>query len=52
MNTPKLAIIVPCYNEELCIKKTAEKLLEVLDYLIKSSKICMDRTGSLKDRDF
>ena len=39
MNTPKLAIIVPCYNEELCIKNTAEKLLEVLDYLIKHNKI-------------
>ncbi len=39
MNTPKLAIVVPCYNEELCIKNTAEKLIEVLDYLIKNNKI-------------
>ena len=25
MNIPKLAIVVPCFNEELCVKNTAEK---------------------------
>lgn len=29
-NRPKLAIVIPCYNEELCIKTTIEKLLELL----------------------
>lgn len=36
---PKLAIVVPCFNEELCINSTAEKLLEVLRVLVSEEKI-------------
>lgn len=35
----RLAIIIPCYNEELCIKSTVKRLLEVFDDLIKKGKI-------------
>ena len=28
---PQLAIIIPCFNEELCVKTTAEKLFLVLN---------------------
>ncbi len=31
---PQLAIIIPCYNEEACVKQTTERLLEVLDTFI------------------
>lgn len=37
--TPRLAIIIPCYNEEACVKYTAGKLLEVLDVLASKGKI-------------
>ena len=36
---PRMAIIIPCYNEELCVKTTAEKLLLVLNDLISKGKI-------------
>ncbi len=36
---PKLAIIIPCYNEELCIKNTVNQLLVVLDDLVSKNKI-------------
>lgn len=39
MQTPKLAITIPCYNEELCIESTCRRLLEVMDDLIKRNKI-------------
>ena len=39
---PKLAIVIPCYNEELCIKSTVERLLEVLNDLISKDKILND----------
>lgn len=42
MYPPKLAIVVPCYNEELCIKNTAEKLSEVIAYLLDKKKISRD----------
>ena len=42
MQTPKLAITVPCYNEELCIAKTCERLLEVLNMLVEKGKISKD----------
>lgn len=38
----KLAIIVPCYNEELVLQSTAETLLNVLDRIIKNGKISRD----------
>lgn len=42
MNIPTLAVIIPCYNEELCINTTAAKLLQVLEHLIKANKIRRD----------
>ncbi len=39
MNEPILAIVVPCFNEELCVKETAERLLDVLDNLCNKNKI-------------
>ncbi len=38
-NKTKLAIIIPCYNEELVIKSTVETLLKVLDRIIEKGKI-------------
>lgn len=34
MDKPTLAIVIPCYNEELCIRKTVEKLFLVINDLI------------------
>lgn len=42
MQTPRLAVTIPCYNEELCIEKTCKRLLEVLDMLIEKGKISAD----------
>ena len=42
MEKPTLAIIIPCFNEELCVKTTVEKLFAVLDDLIKKDKIKPD----------
>ena len=42
MNTPKLAVIIPCFNEELCIKTTVNRLFEVFDDLISKNKITHD----------
>lgn len=42
MNKPTLAIIIPCYNEELCIKNTVEKLFLVINSLIEKDKIKAD----------
>ncbi len=39
MDKPTLAVIIPCYNEELCIKHTAEILLKLLDELLSKEKI-------------
>lgn len=36
---PTLAIVVPCYNEELCVKDTTEKLLAVINDLTGKNKI-------------
>ena len=38
----RLAIIIPCYNEELVIKPTIESLLKVLDDIISKGKISED----------
>lgn len=42
MNTPRLAIIIPCFNEELCIEATVNQLLIVYNHLIKFNKINKD----------
>lgn len=42
MYKPKLAIIIPCYNEELCVKSTVDKLFEVIEYLVSKNKISSD----------
>lgn len=42
MQIPKLAIIVPCYNEELCIEATCKRLLEIIDMLSQKGKISQD----------
>ena len=42
MNIPKLAIIVPCYNEEECINDTFRRLTEILISLEKSKEIKED----------
>ena len=39
MNTPTLAIAIPCYNEEKLIKSTTDRLLEVLLDLESQGKI-------------
>ncbi len=39
MKKSTLAIIVPCYNEELCIRSTIERLLEVMQMLNNKGKI-------------
>lgn len=36
---PILAIVIPCFNEELCVNSTAEKLLEILRILSDKNKI-------------
>ena len=38
----KLAIIIPCFNEELVVKSTVETLLGVLDNIIAKGKIAED----------
>ena len=35
----KLDVIIPCYNEELCVKTTVTTLLNLLDKLIEKGKI-------------
>lgn len=42
MQTPKLAIIIPCYNEELCVESTCKRLLAVLKDLVDKQKITPD----------
>lgn len=39
MEKPQLAIIIPCYNEELCIKNTVNQLFVVINDLISKGKI-------------
>ena len=38
----KLAVVIPCYNEELVVKTTVETLLKVLDGIINKGKISPD----------
>lgn len=42
MNIPKLAVIIPCFNEELCIKSTVNRLLEIFKELVEKNKITSD----------
>lgn len=42
MKKTTLAIVVPCYNEELCLKATIARLLEVLRMLEQKGKIKED----------
>ena len=42
MQTPKLAVTIPCYNESLCIESTCKRLLDVLDMLSEKGKISKD----------
>lgn len=42
MDKPRLAIIVPCFNEELCVKSTIERLLDVLSKLAAENKVKSD----------
>ena len=42
MSNTKLAIIIPCYNEELVIESTITTLLGVMDNIIKKDKIRED----------
>jgi len=39
MEKPKLAVIIPCYNEESCIEDTVKKLFIVINDLIAKNKI-------------
>lgn len=42
MKKSRLAIIIPCYNEELCIASTLNRLLEVMSMLEQKGKITQD----------
>ncbi len=42
MNNAKLAIVVPCYNEEEVLPETNKQLLEVVNNLINNNKISSD----------
>lgn len=39
MQIPVLAVTIPCYNEELCLDSTCNRLMEVLNELIRKGKI-------------
>lgn len=42
MKKPTLAIIIPCYNEELLVESTVNSLFEVINSLIEKDKIQQD----------
>jgi len=42
INTPKLAITVPCYNEEAVLPKTIKKLYSILNFLISEKRVKSD----------
>lgn len=42
MRKPTLAIIIPCYNEELLVESTVKSLFEVINTLIEKGKILQD----------
>ena len=39
---PQLAIVIPCFNEELCVETTVNRLFEVFNDLISKNKIRQD----------
>lgn len=49
MRKPTLAIIIPCFNEELLIESTVESLFEVINSLIEKDKILSDSYVYLVD---
>jgi len=42
MTIPKIALVVPCYNEELVLEQTASRLLELLSGMIENNKVSAD----------
>ena len=42
MNIPKLAIVVPCYNEEEVLQETTRRLSEILKELVNEGQISTD----------
>lgn len=42
MQIPKLAVIIPCFNEELCVEATCKRLLDVMNSLVEKQKITPD----------
>lgn len=42
MRKPTLAIIIPCFNEELLVESTVKSLFEVINSLIEKGKILQD----------
>ncbi|MDR0940287.1 MAG: glycosyltransferase family 2 protein [Mediterranea sp.] len=40
MSDLKLAIVVPCYNEEAVLRETTVRLTEVIDQLVEASAVC------------
>lgn len=49
MRKPTLAIIIPCFNEELLIESTVASLFEVINSLIEKGKILQDSYVYLVD---
>ena len=43
----KLAIIIPCFNEELVIKSTVDTLISVMDKIIAKGKISNESISTL-----
>ncbi|MBQ6326499.1 MAG: glycosyltransferase, partial [Clostridia bacterium] len=39
MNTPKLFIVIPCYNEQEALPITARRLVELTDDMLKKGLI-------------
>lgn len=42
IKSPKLAIVVPCYNEEQVLQETTKRLTNVLDALVSEQRIASD----------
>jgi glycosyltransferase involved in cell wall biosynthesis len=43
----QVAVVIPCYNEELLIAKTIEKLPKFVDYIIAVNDGSKDKTGAI-----